>query len=89
MSFHIHAWLENGLPRLQVIDAQSGATYLSWHYQEAEQDSQFKEPEEVQRLFKELLLLTCKQEMANCRMFSAKPDHNLYHKLSQLKLTEL
>ncbi len=89
MSFHIYAWLENGLPRLRVIEAKSGTTYLSWHYQETEQDGQPKEPEEVQRLFKELLLLTCKQEMANCRIFSAKPDHSLYHNLPQPKLAEL
>ncbi|RLA24210.1 MAG: hypothetical protein DRQ61_01660 [Gammaproteobacteria bacterium] len=76
MSFHIYAWLENGIPRLQVIEAHSGAIYLSWRYQETNQDSQPKGKKEIQRLFKDLLLLTCKQEMKNCRLFKTEPDHN-------------
>jgi hypothetical protein len=77
MNFHIYAWLENGLPRLEIVETQSGSTYLSWRYkEEADENNKPKDKKEIQRLFKELLLLTCKQEMKNCRLFKAKPDHS-------------
>lgn len=78
MSFQIYAWLDNGQPRLQIIETLSGVTYLSWRYQEeAGKNSKPKDKKEIQRLFKDLILLTCKQEMQNCRLFETKPAHSL------------
>ncbi len=79
MSFHIYAWLENGNPRLKVIEPKSGTTYLSWCYQDTHEGKKSADKKEIQRLFKDLLLLTCKQEMKNCRLFKTEPDHAYCH----------
>ncbi len=68
MSFHIYAWLENGKPRLRVEDADSKLTCMSWSYNDGNASSD-ADKHEIKRLFRELLLLTCKQEVANCRVF--------------------
>lgn len=70
MSFHINAWLENGEPQLQIIDAQSRNVCMSWSYKPKSGTDQSNK-NEIQKLFRELLLLTCKQEMSNCRVFTA------------------
>jgi L-rhamnose mutarotase len=75
MSYHINAWLEDGMPRLQVIDAQTRTICMSWSYT-PNKDQSYKERHEIQRLFKELLLLTCKQDISNCRIFNVKPQLN-------------
>jgi hypothetical protein len=72
MSFHINAWLENGDPKLQIIDAQSKCVCMSWSYK-AKHGIEETSKHELQNLFRELLLLTCKQDISNCRVFSAKP----------------
>ena len=72
MSYHINAWLENGDPQLQIIDAQSKSVCMSWSYT-AKRGSTGKDKNEIQTLFRELLLLTCKQEMSNSRVFKARP----------------
>mgnify|MGYP003672118201 FL=1 len=71
MSYHINAWLEDGEPQLQIVDAQSKAVCVSWSYK-ASKETRSKDGYEIQRLFRKLLLLTCKQEMANCRVFEAR-----------------
>ena len=68
MSYHINAWLENGVPQLQVIDAQTKRVCMNWSYKSESEPSE-QQRQEVQRLFRELLLLTCKQDIANCRVF--------------------
>ncbi len=78
MSFQIYAWLDNGQPRLQIIETQSGAIHLSWRYKDdAGENNKPKDKKEIQRLFKDLILLTCKQEIKNCRLFETKPDPSL------------
>ena len=70
MGYYLYAWLENGKPQLQVIDAQSKSICLSWSYQATDENCDSKE---IQRLFRDLLLLTCKQEMRNYGVFEVKP----------------
>lgn len=70
MGYHLYAWLENGKPQLQIIDAQTKSICLSWSYQETKRNGDVKE---IQRLFRDLLLLTCKQELGNYRVFEVKP----------------
>ncbi|MEN8132337.1 MAG: hypothetical protein ABFS45_19590 [Pseudomonadota bacterium] len=70
MGYYIYAWLENGNPQLQIIEAESKSICLSWSYQATDANYDNKE---IQRLFRDLLLLTCKQEMGNYRIFEVKP----------------
>ena len=61
MGYYIYAWLEHGDPRLRVVDAQSGSVCLCWDYSTATR-KQASDKKEIQRLFRDLLLLTCRQE---------------------------
>ena len=70
MGYYIYAWLESGNPQLQIIEAESKSICLSWSYQATDANHDKKE---IQRLFRDLLLLTCKQEMGNYRIFEVKP----------------
>ncbi len=72
MGYYINAWIENGSPQLQIIDAYSKSVCLSWGYTTANNVNTY-DKKEIQRLFKELLLLTCKQQMTNYRVFELKP----------------
>jgi len=72
MGYYLYAWIENGKPHLQLIEAQSKSLCLDWSYQETDN----YDDKEVQRLFKDLLLLTCKQKMGNYRVFNVKPQIN-------------
>lgn len=63
MSYHIYAWIENSKPKLKIVDSVTGAIYLTWTYNE--NHSIKSDKKEIQRLFKELLLLTCKQTLCN------------------------
>lgn len=65
MSYRLNAWLDEGRPRLQVIDATSGAVRLAWRYQEPNSDGQGKDASqrELKRLFRELMLLTVLQNL--------------------------
>ena len=76
MSFHIKAWLKNGDPQLQIIDAKSNSVCVSWSY-ESKNAAESGSKLEVQELFRELLLLTCKQEMVNCRIYGAYGDYEI------------
>lgn len=64
MSYYINAWLENGQPQLEIIDAQSKAVSVAWSY-ETKRNNKAQAKQEIQRLFRELLLLTCKQDLAS------------------------
>jgi len=70
MSYYIYAWLESGIPQLQIIESQSKSICLSWSYQATDDNYDKKE---IHWLFKDLLLLTCKQKMDNYRIFEIKP----------------
>jgi hypothetical protein len=73
--FHIYASLEDQMPTLKVIDAESQKVILFWQYNpknKSNNGTQHKENDrkEIQHLFKELILLTCKQQAVNSRVFS-------------------
>ncbi|NOR69082.1 MAG: hypothetical protein GQ532_05215 [Methylomarinum sp.] len=70
MGYYLYAWLENGKPQLQIVEAKSKSICLSWSYQATDKNCDRKE---IQRLFRNLLLLTCKQEIGNYRVFEVKP----------------
>jgi len=76
MGYYIYAWLENGNPQLQIVDTQSESVCVTWSYQDPDHVG-LGDKKEIQRLFRDLLLLTCKQEMNNCRIFKAEPGCEL------------
>ncbi len=59
MSLSINAWLENGEPHLQILDAESERVCLSWRLSHEQETSCGKEA--LQKLFRELILLSVKQ----------------------------
>ena len=67
MSWHIHAWLKDGKPCLEIVDADSGSVHLQWSGNDQPQGGR-----DVQQLFRELLLLSCQQDLRNGRLFSAQ-----------------
>ena len=75
MGYYIYASLENGDPQLEIVDADSKSTCLSWRYQSENSDKNY-DKKEIQRLFRELLLLTCKQEINNYRVFGLQSIKN-------------
>lgn len=66
MGYQIYAWLDEGQPRLRIVDSESGEVFLSWDFQRTLVGQQ---PHEVQALFRQLLLLTCRQEIRNTRTY--------------------
>ncbi len=62
MSYDINAWLEDGQPRLQIIDADSGAVRLAWQYRRPDpapsEAEQYLQQMAVKALFQELFLLS-------------------------------
>lgn len=71
MSYYINAWLENGDPQLEIIDSRTRTVCMSWSYQAGNLvDS--TDRNEIKRLFRDLVLLTCKQQADNLRVFSAR-----------------
>ncbi len=72
MGYYIYTWFDNGNPQIQVVEAQSKKVCLSWSYQAPEKGNKY-DKKEIQRLFKDLLLLTCKQKMENYRVFGGNP----------------
>ena len=77
MSFHINACLVDGIPRLELFDSQTGDCRLQWQYNPDSPDHDAGGAE-VQRLFHQLILLTCQQETANVRVFwTAEQDGHM------------
>jgi len=73
MGYHIYAWLDEGQPKLRIVDAGSESVCLDWSFQ----SGQVRDPEarkEIQRLFRDLLLLTCRQNLSPVRKFSLLPE---------------
>lgn len=71
MGFQIEAFLDDGKPSLKIYDIQRQCLCLSWTYSNS--NSGPGSQQEVHRLFRELLLLTCKQDMHNVRVFNLSP----------------
>lgn len=69
MGYYIYAWLEEGNPNLEIVDAESKRTCMRWAYSEARHKGNVADKNEIQKLFRQLLLLTCQQELSNCRVF--------------------
>lgn len=63
MGYYIYAWLDHGNPRLRVVDARTGSICLCWDYHSAKKRMS-SDKKEIQRLFRDLLLLTCRQEQS-------------------------
>lgn len=57
MGFTIDAWIDNGEPRLQVLDLDSNTVRLAWRASDARKDAS------LQELFKELMLLSLVQQL--------------------------
>jgi len=79
MGYQIEAYLESGKPALKIYDIDKKDLCLSWCYQ-----GKCEDPEshtEIQRLFRELLLLTCKQDLHNVRVFNLSMDRKLTPRL--------
>jgi hypothetical protein len=62
MGYLIYASLLEGKPKLEIKDADSERTCMSWSY-EPEQRDDAVDKQEFQRLFRDLLLLSCKQKL--------------------------
>lgn len=71
MGYQIEAYLDNGKPTLKIYDFEDKSPCFSWTYQEDEKEAHSRQ--ELKRLFKALLLLTCKQEIKNVRTFNLLP----------------
>lgn len=69
MSYHIFASVCDGLPSLVIRDSVSGEIVLRWKGSGV--TSALQGEPETRRLFRELLLLSCRQELANTRIFTA------------------
>jgi len=71
MSYDINAWLEDGEPRLQIIDADSGTVRLAWCYRKPKKDEVDAEHDlerlAVKELFQELFLLSSLRAMQSHR----------------------
>lgn len=70
MGYYIYAWLDKANPQLQIVDAASGSISVSWSYQGTGGNA-LTDENEIKRLFRDLILLTCKQEINNSRVFTA------------------
>ncbi|MDX1490161.1 MAG: hypothetical protein R3332_02670 [Pseudohongiellaceae bacterium] len=63
MGYLIYASLHDGKPTLEIKDADSERTCVSWCNKQSGND-EGEDRREFQRLFRELLLLSCKQKLA-------------------------
>lgn len=62
MGYRIYAWLDDGRPTLRIVDACSNAECLNWRLP-SEDESASGGQKAVQRLFRDLLLLSCRQRL--------------------------
>jgi hypothetical protein len=67
MGYKIEAYLKDGKPNLKIYDLSHNKLCLSWCY--AGEPDKADSAQEVQRLFHDLLLLTCRQDLNNQRIF--------------------
>lgn len=73
MGYQIEAFLDKGKPSLKIYDIATKSLYLSWTYNN--DNSESSSHKEVHDLFRQLLLLTCKQDICNVRVFNITPCH--------------
>jgi len=62
MSYTVNAWLEDGAPRLRLINTQNGSASLTWDFPKEVINQEVLYKQEMQKLFKQLLLLACADE---------------------------
>jgi hypothetical protein len=67
MGYRIEAFLNDGKPSLKIFEINQSNPCLTWTFS-GKIDDQHSESE-LHRLFRKLLLLTCKQDLGNVRMF--------------------
>lgn len=71
MGYQIEAYLEEGKPVLKIYQGRNKALCLSWQYNKSLRSLDAET--EIHRLFRQLLLLTCKQDLHNVRVFNLSP----------------
>lgn len=71
MACTIHAWLENGEPRLQVLDCHSGHLRMAWKPRKHQQELNSSD---VRSLFRALLDVSVIEQLANTS--AAAPKHH-------------
>lgn len=83
MAYLIDAWLDEGVPRVRICDAQTGAVRLDWIRDKKasgkcqnpdpdhEANSEVAARDALQRLFKELILLSCAAKLDCAHPWSA------------------
>ena len=69
MSCRIEACIENGKPSLKIWNSSDQSLCLSWRYGENNSGETAQSQNEVHRLFRQLLLLTLKDDVSNVRVF--------------------
>ena len=69
MGYHIEAYLDKGIPTLKIWDCDKKALHLNWSYQGNQLKQNESTQSEVHSLFRQLLLLTLKQDVSNVRVF--------------------
>ena len=65
MGYQIEAYLDNGKPALKIYDQDKHNLCLFWAY-----SGDHSSNKEIKQLFRELILLTCKQDLHNVRVFN-------------------
>lgn len=73
MSYQIEAFLDQGKPSLKIWDSKDQSLCLSWTYGGTEISNCQDLQKEVHRLFRQLLLLTLKEDVSNVRVFQLTP----------------
>ena len=68
MTLNIKAWMQDGKSYLEILDTRSGEVQLRWSHDPA--DGSERGSSATQQLFRDLLLLSCKQDLCNGRLFA-------------------
>lgn len=73
MGYQIEAYIDDGKPSLKIWDIKHHSLCLDWTYSNSEiADSEVLQ-KEVHQLFRQLLLLTLKDDVSNVRVFQVSP----------------
>lgn len=62
MGYLLNAWLEDGAPRLRLINPVDGSVSLTWDGTVPNQTDRRNNRHELHSLFRKLILLSCAQE---------------------------
>lgn len=71
--YYIYAKVHDGRPTLQVVDADSSKVCLQWSYPAQEVATDEASDREIHDLFRQLMLLTCKQTLNNSHAVELTP----------------